>query len=123
NKAVAISIMDGEYSINNANFTTAVSQVVNGDKVKVRHESAATYQSVQKTQLTIGGVTAVFSSTTVDAAVSDLKVSVSFPLDNTKIYTDKITIYGNASSTKGIENIQVNGINASMQASAETVST
>ncbi|WP_215395564.1 hypothetical protein [Rheinheimera oceanensis] len=115
NTAVPIKVVGGEYSINNANFTAAASQVVNGDKVKVRHTSAATHQTIQETTLTIGNVAATFRSTTVGTAVSDLQVSVHFPLNNTKVYTDKITISGNASSGKGIANIRVNGINATFK--------
>lgn len=64
NSATAISVTNGEYSINNGLFTSVTGVVNNGNTVRVRHTSAPTISTVANTILDIGGVTDIFTSTT-----------------------------------------------------------
>lgn len=60
----AISVADGEYSVNEGAWTAAAGTVANGDDVRVRHTASAAYATAAGTVLTIGGVAATFTSTT-----------------------------------------------------------
>jgi len=66
-QAVPVSIRGGVYSINQGPFTNAAGTVVAGDKLRVRHRSAAQYSRSVNTTLDIGGVSDTFTSTTVAA--------------------------------------------------------
>lgn len=69
NTATAISISGGEYEINGSGiWTTANGSVNPNDSVKLRHTSSAAYNTATTTTLTIGGVAASFSSTTLALA-------------------------------------------------------
>jgi hypothetical protein len=61
-----ISIVGGEYELgsNPGVWTSIAGTVSNGDTVRVRHTSAATYSTAVDTTLTIGGVPDTFTSTT-----------------------------------------------------------
>lgn len=63
--SAAVDAGGDEYSINGGAFVTAAGTVNNNDTVVVRHTSAAGYFTAINTTLTVGGVTDVFSSTTV----------------------------------------------------------
>ena len=65
NDSANISITDGEYSINGGSFTSAAGTLVNGDTVTVRHTSSAQNSTNTTTQVSIGGVTSSFQTTTV----------------------------------------------------------
>lgn len=69
NSPAPISVTGGAYSINGGAFTTAAGTVTNGQTVAVQHTSSASNSTVTTTTLTIGGVSASFTSTTVAAAV------------------------------------------------------
>lgn len=62
--ATAVSIVGGEYSVNNGAFTAAIGSVVNGNSVRVRHTSSSTQLATVDTTLSIGGVMDTFTSTT-----------------------------------------------------------
>lgn len=64
NSATTISVENGSYSINGGAFTTSPGTVNPGDNVTLQHTSAADYVSQVTTTVTIGGVSANFSSTT-----------------------------------------------------------
>ncbi len=66
--AVPISVTGGSYSIGTGAFTTTAGTVTNGQTVKVQHTSSASNSTNTVTTLTIGGVSATFTSTTVTAA-------------------------------------------------------
>lgn len=65
NVATAISISGGSYSVNGGAFTTAAGIVTNGNTVAVKVTSAATNGTTTNATLTIGGVSDIFSATTV----------------------------------------------------------
>jgi len=69
NSPAPISITGGAYSINGGAFTTTAGTVTNGQTVAVQHTSSASNSTVTTTTLTIGGVSAAFTSTTLAAAV------------------------------------------------------
>lgn len=62
--SAAIKVTGGSYSINGAAFTAAAGVVPPGAQVRVRHKSAATANATTNTQLTVGGVSGGFTSTT-----------------------------------------------------------
>lgn len=69
NAPAAISVISGEYSIgcNGAGFTNQAGTLQPGQTVCVRHLSSSAAFSAVDTLLTIGGVSATFTSTTGDA--------------------------------------------------------
>ena len=69
NTAATISIIGGSYSINNTAYTSTAGTVSNGDVVKIRVVSSASYNTATQATLTIGGVSASFSITTKAAPV------------------------------------------------------
>lgn len=68
--ASAISVSNGEYSINGGTYTSVAGTVTNGQTVKVRHTSSASNSTTVDTVLTIGGVGDTFTTTTLALAVS-----------------------------------------------------
>ncbi len=93
---VAISVTGGEYSINGGTYTAVAGTVNAGDTVTVRHTSAAGYDSLTDTVLTIGGVSDTFSTTTMldtipDAFLFTDQVDVAL---NTMITSNTITVTG-----------------------------
>ena len=64
NTATPISIREGSYSIDGGEFTSADSTILAGQRVRVRHVSATQFSTSIQSELIIGGVSAVFSSTT-----------------------------------------------------------
>jgi hypothetical protein len=64
NTPAPISVSGGSYSINGGAFTSAPGTVQNGDTVRVRHTTSAALNTTTNTTLTIGGVSAVFTSVT-----------------------------------------------------------
>ncbi|MCK9272601.1 Ig-like domain-containing protein [Candidatus Gracilibacteria bacterium] len=68
NAASAISISaGGEYSINGGAWTAVAGTVTNGQTVKVRNTSSASNSTAVNTTLTIGGVSDIFTITTLAA--------------------------------------------------------
>jgi len=61
----SISVSGGEYAINGGSYAAAAGTVTNGQTVKVRHTSSASYNTATNTILTIGGVSDTFTTTTV----------------------------------------------------------
>lgn len=70
NSPAPISITGGAYSINGGTYTSTAGTVTNGQSVTVQHTSSAINNTVTTTTLTIGGVSASFTSTTLTAAVN-----------------------------------------------------
>ena len=67
NAPAVISVVDGEYSINGASYTTGEGTVSSGDLVTVRLNSAATPGTPASATLTISGLSAAFTVTTEPA--------------------------------------------------------
>lgn len=64
NTASAISVTGGEYQIGAGAWASAPSTVTNGQTVKVRLTTSASYSTIANAALTIGGVSDTFSVTT-----------------------------------------------------------
>lgn len=63
--AAAITITGGTYDINSSGtFVSTEGTVNNGDTVRARHTSSASYLTAVNTVVTIGGVSDTFTSTT-----------------------------------------------------------
>ncbi|UFX83502.1 putative Ig domain-containing protein [Candidatus Absconditicoccus praedator] len=69
NVPVDISVQNGEYQINDGNWTDADGEIKAGDEVRVRHKTADNYQTETITTLEVGGVSAEFVSETREADV------------------------------------------------------
>lgn len=70
NVPVPISITGGQYSVNGGAFTSAPGTVYPNDSVQVEVLSSASNSTTTSTTLTISGVSATFSATTVLAATA-----------------------------------------------------
>ena len=116
NAAASISVTNGEYAIDGSNYTSSQGTVSNGSTVVLRHRSAATNNTTTTSTLTIGGVSASFSSTTLAATSgsADAVVNISFPLGNAKSERNTITVSGSAISTTPLINISINGVAANV---------
>lgn len=74
-----ISISAGEYSINNADFTTTNGTISNGEKVQIRMTSSNEPLTESNAQLTIGGVSGSFTITTKDVETfNGINVDINF---------------------------------------------
>ncbi|MDP4535472.1 hypothetical protein Q3O60_04615 [Alkalimonas collagenimarina] len=130
NAAASISIQNGEYSVNNGDFTTAAATVNNAAQIRVRHQAASQYTTSQTTTLTIGGISANFVSTTRNQPASGNETppqaAIVFPWTQSKTSAGTITVRGTASSRDGISALIVNGVAADVQSqsvAAQRVST
>ncbi len=65
NAATPVSISGGEYAINGADFTSATGSIRNGQSIIVRVMSSAEFSTAAEVTLTVGGVSATFTVTTV----------------------------------------------------------
>ena len=61
-----ISIVGGQYSINNGPFTSLAGTISNGNSVKVQCISSGSYSTTTSATLTIGGVNGIFNVTTMN---------------------------------------------------------
>jgi hypothetical protein len=74
-----ISVANGSYSIGcTGTFVTAAGTITNGQSVCVRHTASASISTSITTTLTIGGVSAAFTSTTA-ATTANLQVTQVYP--------------------------------------------
>ncbi len=65
NTAAQISIAGGEYSVDGGAYTSAVGTVTNGQTVTVRQTSSSNFGITTDAVLTIGGISGIFSVTTI----------------------------------------------------------
>ncbi len=93
NTSALVSILgsEGQYSVNNAKFTSETGKVNNGDKIRVRLKSESEFSTTVQSTLTVGGVMSVFSVTTTTAPTDNTapiakSASFSLPEDNTKSF-------------------------------------
>ena len=101
NAATAISITGGTYSISGGAYTSTSGTVTNGQTVTVQHTSSGANSTATNTTLTIGGVSDVFTSTTVAAAADTVP--------NAFIFADQNDVA--VSSTIVSSEIEILGIN------------
>ena len=102
NTATQISISGWEYSINNWEWTTSEWMVNNGDIVKVKHKTSWRNSRTVSTTVTIGWISATFSSTTACHSQQWQSCTVN------GIWTcDLKTIYYDGSCSASIINVEV----------------
>ena len=65
NAAATIAVTGGTYQIGSGSFTSTAGTVTTGQTVKVKHTSSSTGNTAVNTTLTVGGVSDIFTSTTV----------------------------------------------------------
>jgi hypothetical protein len=120
NAAASISVSNGEYAINGGAYSSSNGTVNNGNTVRLRHRSASNNGSTTTSTLTIGGVSASFSSTTLAATggTLDALVTIQFPLGQAKTERSTITVSGNAISTSPLLNVSINGVDATLSSSS-----
>ena len=97
NSPSAISVSGGSYSVNGSSHTSNAGAVVAGDQVRVSHTSSSAYNSTTTTTLTIGGVSAQFSSTTEAADTTPDAFSFADQTDvalSTTVESTPITVSG-----------------------------
>lgn len=98
--AASVTVEEGSYSIGcTQSYVTASSVITNGQTVCVRHFSAATNGTSWSTRLTIGGVSALFTSTTV---AGDTQPDV-FSLDDQVDVVAGSTVVSNVVTITGID--------------------
>lgn len=97
--AAVISVENGQYSINGAEFTALTGEVNNGDKVRLKHISADTHEVSVSSQLIIGNTSTSFTSVTKPQPTDVTPDPISFtPIENAKLSTlvesNQVTITG-----------------------------
>ena len=65
--AADLSVVGGEYSVNDSDYSSASTTINNGSRVRLRHTAPDVYDQTTTTTLTIDEVSAEFSSTTTSA--------------------------------------------------------
>src|SRR6185369_13586432 len=63
-----IAVTNGEYSLNDGDWTMAAGRANNGDRVKPRHTTPGTHATLTTTVVEVGTTTGVFESTTTPAS-------------------------------------------------------
>jgi lysophospholipase L1-like esterase len=107
--AATISIVDGEYQIAGGSWVTSAGTITNGQTVAVRRLSSASNSTAVTTTLTIGGVSGVYTITTVGSTdtVPDAFVftPVTDAVKSTLTTSNSITVAGiNAAATITVAN-------------------
>jgi len=100
NSETAISVTGGEFSINNGPYSSTSSSVNNNDLVTVRLIASSAYISTTQATLTIGGVSATFSITTIDNPIDNSPDTFSF-IDQANVETNSVNI-SNSITVSGI---------------------
>ena len=100
NTATPISVANGQYSINSAEFTGADGTVIAGDTVRVSHTSATTPGTAVNTVLTVGDKSDIFTSITASQTPDDITPNAYSFVDrngvvpNSAITSNTITVSG-----------------------------
>lgn len=85
-RSTAITVTGGEYSINNAAFTSVEGTILNNDLLQVRVMSSSAYNAAANTKVVIGGVGGTFIVTTLTGQDPD---SFTF-IDQTEVEFDTL---------------------------------
>jgi len=101
-----ISVLGGEYAIDGGGFTNAEGTIESGQSVQLRLMSGDTFGVVSTVTLTIGGVSAEFSVTTLLDTAAPM-ASVYFPLPVSSTTGQTITVRGAAIDEAGSEIVSV----------------
>jgi len=104
--ATAISITGGEYSINGGAFTSAAGTVANGQTVAVKAVAPATTETTQEVAVTIGGVSGIYSVTTVPDTTPPV-AEFKFPTPYTMSEAMSVKVRGTATDENVISSVKV----------------
>lgn len=102
NTNASVSISGGEYSINGGAYTSSAGSVNNGNTITVRQTSSSAYATTTNATLTVGGVSDVFSVTTLAAPVGDDTTPDAFSFTDQNNVALSSVITSNAISITGI---------------------
>jgi len=106
-----VTISNGEYSINGANFTSSDGTIMNNQSVVVRARASNTALETVDALLTIGGVQDTFSITTSDD-VTPPTADIVFPSTISLSPSSMITVRGVSQDEGTISSVTVNDIEA-----------
>jgi hypothetical protein len=104
NEIVDLSIMGGEYSFNNKDWSSINTTVENGQQIYVRHTSSDSYSTDTNTILTVGGVSDTFTSTTIDIPIPALIGQMISDYEVDDLVTLNINNSGGEASSWSIQN-------------------
>lgn len=108
----AISITNGEYSLDAGGFTTATGTFSPGQSVVVRHTASASPTTNVVTTLTIGGVNGTFTSTSLANASPVANDDTGNFIDTSMDATIIINVTGNDVDSDGVVSSTVTVLNA-----------
>lgn len=101
-----ISILGGSYSINGGEFTSSAANVSLNDTVTVQGLSAAGNDLTQEVILTIGGVSATYSITTLADAIPPV-AKFNFPTPYTMSPDESVIVRGMATDLNGVAQVKL----------------
>ena len=107
NTAAQISIVGGEYSVDGGAYTSAMGTVMNGQKVTVRLTSSPNFGTTTDAVLTIGGISCIFSVTTVIMTTTTTIIAPAVPYGTDGIVT--VTVSSAAGTPIGSVLLSVDG--------------
>ncbi len=102
NRSVPITIINGEYSVDGGTYTGSEGTIQEGQSVTVRLPVGANFSTIYSTTLTIGGVSAEFSVTTIADNEPDPIGTPSVGKSPTAIARDESVLF-DAFTVSGIE--------------------
>jgi hypothetical protein len=102
NSPTTITVNNGEYRINDQNWTNSEGIVVRNDTVRVRHTSSFNFSTTISSLLTIGEISESFSTTTIDIPISIPTIS----------FEDQSILEENGSITASFDAPTVNNVSS-----------
>lgn len=115
--AAPISIENGEYAINDGEFTSASGTVSNGQQVRVRLKSSIKGEQSKTATLNIGGETASLTTTTVPDTVPP-EIAILFPPSASMTEGQTLLVRGSVVDLNGTlapGAVTVNGVEAELE--------
>ncbi|MDO6424594.1 cellulase family glycosylhydrolase [Saccharophagus degradans] len=76
NTTTTVSVVNGQYAIDNGSFTNAEGTINNGQTLQVQVTNSANYQTTTTATVTIGGVSASYSATTMAEPIQGVAIDV-----------------------------------------------
>lgn len=117
-----ISILGGSYSINGGEFTSNAANVSLNDTVTVQGLSAAGNDLTQEVILTIGGVSATYSITTLADAIPPV-ATFNFPTPYTMSPDESVIVRGMATDFNGVAQVKLRVRAYHLNSPEETIAT
>lgn len=112
NGASPVSIIGGEYAINNGAFTSSPATVSNNQSIRVRLTSAAASHATSLVRLNVGGIEGVYSVTTLTDSTPPT-AQIMFPTAVSMTEGNSVLVRGTArDNVNNIAAVSVNGVAA-----------